>query len=157
MIEASTMNYSDVDYPAADWNKNLSLNHNRNRGINEMDLQRYWEVTLAQDADAMHAFFHRDAYVNWHNTNEHFTAEEFIQANCEYPGEWDGKLERIEQIDSLFITVTHVYSADRELSFHVTSFIRMRDDRIASIDEYWGDDGSAPQWRLNKHIGTPIQ
>ena len=25
-----------------------------------------------------------------------------------------------------------------------------------SIDEYWDDDGKVPQWRLDKHIGTPI-
>ena len=28
---------------------------------------------------------------------------------------------------------------------------------IASVDEYWGDDGPAPQWRLDKHIGTKIK
>ena len=36
------------------------------------------------------------------------------------------------------------------------AFIRVEDDLIRSIDEYWGDDGPAPAWRLEKHIGTPI-
>ena len=31
-------------------------------------------------------------------TNEHFTIDEYIIANCEYPGEWDGIVERIEMI-----------------------------------------------------------
>lgn len=34
----------------------------------------------------------------WHCTNECFNVEEFIRANCEYPGEWEGEVERIEKI-----------------------------------------------------------
>lgn len=121
-----------------------------------MDIQKYWKASLAQDAKEMKTFFHDEAYINWHNTNEHFTVEEFIRANCEYPGRWSGEIERIERNGDLIITVTHVLSAEAELSFHVTSFIKMRDEKIASIDEYWGDDGTAPQWRLDKKIGTVI-
>lgn len=57
-----------------------------------MNLDAYWKAALQQNADAMRSFFHEDAFVNWHNTNEHFTVEEFIRANCEYPGAWDGQL-----------------------------------------------------------------
>lgn len=122
-----------------------------------MDIYKFWEVTLKQDADAMRNYFHADAYIRWHNTNEHFTVKEFIQANCEYPDEWDGEVERVEQIDDLFITAVHVFAINKPLSFHVTSFIRMKKDKIISIDEYWGDDGIAPQWRLDKRIGKPIK
>ena len=94
--------------------------------------------------------------MNWHNTNEHFTVDEFIKANCEYPGQWDGEIERIVDNKDLLITVVHVFSCDRKLSFHVTSFIVVKDEKIVSIDEYWGDDGIAPQWRLEQHIGNPI-
>lgn len=121
-----------------------------------MNLTAYWKASLQQDADAMRSFFHEDAFVNWHNTNEHFTVEEFIRANCEYPGTWDGEIERLEQIGDLYITVTHVFTPDKKSSFHVTSFIQCRSGKIISIDEYWGDDGAAPQWRLNKNIGVPI-
>ena len=74
----------------------------------------------------MKVFFHKDAFVNWHNTNEHFTVNEFIKANCEYPGDWDGEIERIEKFSDLIITVVHVYSGDRKISCHVTSFIKIR-------------------------------
>ena len=122
-----------------------------------MDLQSYWEATLRQDAEKMKAFFHRDAYVNWHNTNEHFTVDEFIRANCEYPGQWDGEIERVEEKDDVIVTVTHVFSQSGKESFHVTSFIQIKDEKIISIDEYWGDDGPAPQWRLEKNVGTKIR
>ena len=55
-----------------------------------MDIKAFWRAVLAQDEPEIRAYFAPDAYVNWHCTNEHFTVDEFITANCEYPGEWDG-------------------------------------------------------------------
>ena len=121
-----------------------------------MDINRYWKAALAQQPEEMKAFFQEDASINWYNTNEHFTVDEFIRANCEYPGKWGGEIERIEQVGNLIITVVHVYSLDQKVSCHAVSFIEVESDKIASMDEYWGDDGSAPLWRLDKHIGTPI-
>lgn len=121
-----------------------------------MDIKEFWKAVLQQNAEEMRPYFKKEAYINWHCTNEHFTVDEFIRANCEYPGQWDGTVERIEQIDDLIITATRVFTKDNELSFHVVSFIRIEDDKIISIDEYWGDDGMAPQWRLDKQIGVPI-
>ena len=122
-----------------------------------MNVNEFWSAVLRQDADAMRTFFHPTAFVNWHNTNEHFTVEEFIRANCEYPGDWDGEVERVITTDTHIITATHVFSKDKTLSFHVTSFIRIVDGKIASIDEYWGDDSDAPQWRQELHIGAKIK
>ena len=65
-------------------------------------------------------------------------------------------VERIEKTNDLFITVTHVYPKDKTLSFHVTSFIKVINDKIVAIDEYWADDSIAPDWRLDKHIGKAI-
>lgn len=121
-----------------------------------MDIYRFWSAVLGQDAAAIRAFFHPDAYVNWHCTNEHFTAEEFIRANCEYPGEWEGEVERVIHAEDAVITVVHVYPRDRSLSFHVTSFIRVRGERIEAMDEYWADDGTPPAWRRELGIGMPI-
>jgi len=122
-----------------------------------LNIHKYWNDVLAQNKQAIQTYFHENAYVNWHNSNEHFTVAEFIRANCEYPGEWDGAIERIEQINDLVITVTHVFTKDNSMSFHVTSFIKLLDKKIVAIDEYWGDDTEAPQWRKDKHIGTIIK
>ncbi len=121
-----------------------------------MDIHAYWEAVLKQDAELMRTFFYDTAVINWHNTSESFNLEEFITANCTYPGEWDGAVERIEKKDDLIITVTHVFSRDKEQSFHAISFIRVKDDRIVLVDEYWSDDGPAPAWRLEKRIGHLI-
>lgn len=116
----------------------------------------YWNAVLIQDPDLMRVYFHKNAYINWHNTNEHFNVDEFIKVNCEYPGDWEGEIDRLETIDNLIITLTHVWTREKEVSFHVTSFIQIEDDKILSIDEYWSEDGNAPKWRKDLCIGTNI-
>ena len=122
-----------------------------------MKIYEFWKAVLAQDAEAIRGYFQESACVNWHCTNEQFTVEEFIVANCEYPGDWEGEVERVEVIGDLYITAVRVYPRDRSLSFHVVSFIKTAEHKIVSMDEYWADDGKAPQWRLDKHLGTTIR
>ncbi len=120
-------------------------------------LEKYWEAVLRQQPHKIKPFFHEKADINWHNTNERFTVDEFIKANCEYPGVWDGAIEKVAEKDDLIITVVHVFSQDKKASFHVTSFMKIKDGKIILLDEYWGDDGKIPQWRLDMHIGKPIE
>ena len=122
-----------------------------------MNIQQYWAAAVAQDASHMRTFFHTDAIIRWHNTNEQFTVEEFLRANCEYPGTWYGELDRTEQLGDLLISVAHIYSVEPAESHHVVCFMQLKDDRIAAMDEYWSEDGAAPQWRLDKAIGTAIK
>ena len=121
-----------------------------------MEIRDFWKATLRQDAAAMRRFFAPGARVRWHNTNEAFSAEEFVEVNCEYPGAWDGEVERVERLDGLIVTAVRVFAVDQALSFHVVSFFRVRDGKIVSLDEYWGDDGAPPQWRLDKKIGKNL-
>ena len=124
----------------------------------ERMIENYWKDALAQDADSMKLYFEDDAFVNWHNSNEHFTLEEYICANCEYPNKWDGKIERMQCFPQQVISVVHVYAKDKSVSFHATSFFTMsHNGRIQSIDEYWGEDGEPPKWRIEKQIGTKIK
>ena len=122
-----------------------------------MDVYSYWKAVLKQDETEIRRYFHEDAYVNWHCTNEHFTLDEFIRANCDYPGEWDGVVERVERTDDLIVTAVRVFPKNGLESFHVVSFIRLRGEKIASADEYWADDGEAPQWRRKMSVGTEIR
>lgn len=121
-----------------------------------MNIYEFWNVVLAQNEKEIRKYFQNDACIKWHCTNEQFNLDEFITANCEYPGDWDGVVERVEIQNDLTITVTKVYPKDRSSSFHVTSFIKIKNDKIISMDEYWADDGKAPQWRLDKNIGKAI-
>jgi len=60
-------------------------------------------------------------------------------------------------VGNLGITATRVWMSDNSASFHATSFFEFIDDKIISLNEYWGDDGVTPQWRLDKEIGKPIK
>lgn len=122
-----------------------------------MNIRQFWRAVLAQDRDALREYFEEDAYVNWPCTNEHFTVEEYIQANCDYPGDWDGEIERIEQAENLIVTAVRVFPKDRSASFHVVSLIRVGNGKIRSMDEYWADDGDTPLWRQELRIGKPIR
>ena len=122
-----------------------------------MNIQQFWKDVLRQDAEAMRAWFHADAYVRWHCSNEEFTVEEFIRANCEYPGDWDGEIERVIDAGDMVICAVQVYPKDRSAGYHVASFMRVRDGKIAGMDEYWSDDMPAPEWRQAMKIGRPIR
>ncbi len=82
-----------------------------------MNIKQFWKAVLAQDEKEIRKYFHKDAYVNWHCSNEHFTVDEYITANCEYPGEWDGTVERVEIVNDLIITVTQIYPKDKKYFF----------------------------------------
>lgn len=122
--------------------------------VNQFIIQ-YWKHIAAQNEEDLIKYFHEDACIRWHNTNELFNVSEFLRANCDYPGSWNGEVERIEHIGNIIITAAHVWS--KESSFLVTSFFEMLEDRIKVLDEYWGNDDTAPQWRIDKNIGKPIR
>ena len=114
--------------------------------INQFVIQ-YWDHIAAQNEKESKKYFHENACIRWHNTNEQFNVSEFLRVNCDYPGSWSG--------ENTIITATHVWSEEK--SFHVTSFFKMAEEKIKGLDEYWGDDDSAPQWRIEKNIGKPIR
>lgn len=122
-----------------------------------MDVYGFWKAVLAQTAAEIPQYFTEDAVINWHCTNERFTVAEFVRANCEYPGDWDGEVERIGETAEGLVTVVRVYPKDLSASFHVTSFMTLHDGKIALLDEYWADDGPAPQWRQDVKIGRKIK
>ena len=33
----------------------------------------------------------------------------------------------------------------------------LENDKIVKLDEYWGDNGEIPQWRMIKNIGVKIK
>ena len=39
-----------------------------------LDTESFWKDVLEQNAEELKGYFCENAYVNWHNTNEHFTA-----------------------------------------------------------------------------------
>ena len=125
-----------------------------------MDLKKTAEAlfqsTVMQKAEQMKEYFLEEALINWHNTNECFSLDEYIRANCEYPGNWLCTVERIELTGNVVILVGAVKSKDSLVAFHVTSFYEFKEDKVIKLEEYWGEDGEAPQWRIDMNIGRPV-
>lgn len=121
------------------------------------NIYEFYDAILNQNACEIKKFFNEDAYIDWHNTNERFTVDEFIEVNCIYPGKWSGEVERVEQIGNLLIAVAKVINVFDKSSFYVNSFILLENDKIVKLDEYWGDNGEIPQWRIIKNIGVKIK
>jgi hypothetical protein len=109
-----------------------------------------------QNWDNLRNYFDKDAVINWNNTNESFNVEEFILANLEYPGNWTFKIERLESKDNLVISVVRVSLKGEDVSSYGTSFFEFKENKIVLLNEYWGDNGNPPQWRMDKKIGRPI-
>ena len=121
-----------------------------------MDLKAFWQDVISQDRENLPSWFCEDAVIRWHCTGEQFTIAEYVRANCEYPGSWTGEIERVEECGDTVILAGRVSSADKSASFHVVSFLRLRDGKIAEMDEYWADDGEPPAWRRKMKIGKPL-
>ena len=123
---------------------------------NIMDVKEFWIDVLKQNREKLISYFHKDAVIRWHCSNELFTVSEYIKANCEYPEEWEGKIERIEKTENMIITAVKVYSVNKSSSFHVISFIKTENNLITEMDDYWADDTEVPEWRRNMKIGSKI-
>jgi hypothetical protein len=116
----------------------------------------YWQEINNKNWQELNKYFADNAVINWYNTNETFTVNEFITVNHEYPGNWEIIIERLEQSSDTVISAVKVFSEEDGDSFHATSFFQFRDDKINILDEYWGDDGNPPKWRIDKKIGKII-
>lgn len=122
-----------------------------------MDVDAFWKAVLNQNPLVLESYFHPDAIIRWHCSNEQFTSSEFIMANCAYPGQWDGEIERVTLLEDGFITAVKVFSKDKESVCHVVSFCKLRDGLICEMDEYWADDTPIPLWRQEMGLGTQIK
>jgi hypothetical protein len=117
--------------------------------------KQFMADVVGQNADALAKYFTPDAVICWHDSNEQFTVSEYIRANCEYPGDWNGEVLRIEKIDGGFVLVTQIYSD--ESTHLITSFFKTQDGKISRLDESYADCGDPPKWRKDMNIGKPIE
>ena len=122
-----------------------------------MEIQAFINDVLSQNREKLKKYFAENAVILWRCTNERFTVEEYIRANCDYPGKWDGEIEKLISTEDGFITAVRVFSMDGTASFHVTSFITLENGKITFLDEYWADDGEPPEWRKSMNTGKSIK
>lgn len=121
-----------------------------------MDVRSFWHNVISKNREELPYYFCQDAVIRWHCSNEQFTVLEYIKANCDYPGEWEGEIERIEENVNTIILAGRVFPTDKSASFHVVSFMKLRNNKICELDEYWAEDDEVPAWRKAMGIGRAI-
>ena len=68
-----------------------------NRIEKKFEIRKFWDAIVHQKETEIKKYFNKTAIIRQPNTNEEFSLEEFIEANCKYPGKWDGEIERIKK------------------------------------------------------------
>ncbi len=122
------------------------------------DFEGFFKAIIQQDAVKLRQYFEPNACICWSNTNEEFTVDEYVRANCEYPGQWDVRIERIDEIkwyEPKFVYVAKVWNTEGVAS-RVVAFVHFgdtEDELIEMLDEYWSDIGEPPEWRKAMRIG----
>ena len=110
----------------------------------ELLIRALWQAVTEQDEEKLLRFFTPDAQIFWPNTGERFDLAGYLRANCDYPGRWSGKVEKIA-LDGSW-SVAKVWSPEGGAARAVT-FYQWRNGKIERMEEYWGDVGPAPEWR----------
>lgn len=116
----------------------------------------FWNAVASQNAEKLAAFFNEEALIRWYNTNEEFSVQDFITATCKYPDQWACTIKSMIECENQIITVTNVLNLTKNISLYATSFFTLKHSKISLLEEYWGDNGEAPQWRLDLGIGSKI-
>ena len=120
-------------------------------------IEAFERAVAGQDREALGNCFAPWAVIRWPNTNEEFDLEDYLTANCDYPGDWLGQVERVEQTERGAVAVARIWAVDESASLRVVSFFRFgTDGRIEELTEYYSDDGPVPQWRRELGLGQPI-
>ena len=107
-------------------------------------IRALWRAAADQGEGELAQFFTVDAQILWPNTGERFDLPGYLRANCDYPGQWRGRVETIAGDGSY--SVARVWSPEGDAA-RAVAFYRWRNGKIVQMTEYWGDVGPAPAWR----------
>lgn len=113
----------------------------------ENKIRSLWRAVAEQDEARMNRFFTVDAQIFWPNTGERFDLAGYLRANCGYPGQWSGAVERVAPDGSC--SIARVWSPEGAAARAVT-FYQWRNGKIVQMVEYWGDVAPPPEWRRKR-------
>jgi hypothetical protein len=130
-------------------------------GCNAVEIaNKFWELMGSNNFRSVGAVLSDDFVLDWPQSNERIRGRDnFAAMNEEYPahGRWTFTINRIFGND--FEAVSDVSVTDGVQHARAVSFFVVKDDKIASMVEYWPDNYPAPENRkhLVEKIDSPIQ
>jgi len=113
-------------------------------------LTTYWQAVEQKNKSEFLTYFHEDAMIYLHDTNDEFPPEYYIREEDDFGNDWHTTVDRVEELKSgQIMTITFHRSSDW-IGF-VTSFFTFQDEKIIKLHEYFSpcDDNIVPQWRVD--------
>jgi hypothetical protein len=121
--------------------------------MKEKIVRLFWNCIDSANFDGLSEIMTDETCVWLPNTKEVFRGKnKYIDFNKQYPGRWYANVEKIYITDDSVITVTYIFNQDQSITFFVTSFFIIRDDKIEEIKEYWSENSAPPTWRLESGL-----
>ena len=118
----------------------------------------FLQDVVSKKAEAIRGYFAKDAVICWHDSNEQFTLDEFIKANCEYPSTWTCEIERIEKYEKGFVIAAQLDHPKDGFYVKYVSFVELdAEEKVKRLDEYFVTIEEIPQWRKDMKVGRPIK
>jgi len=122
------------------------------------DPKKLLQDVVSKKAEAIRGYFAEDAIISWHDSNEQFTLDEFIKANCEYPSTWTCEIERIEKFAKGVVIAAQLDHPEDGFYVKYVSFVELNDnEKVQRLDEYFVAIEEIPQWRKDMNVGRPIK
>lgn len=109
-------------------------------------IKSFWNDLISSNKSELWKYFSEETLINVHNISRMITVEEYINRNCDHTEEWSGEIVRIVEMNGLSVVIAKINTSDVNLSYNVVSFIKIKDDKIINIDEYWAENGRMPMW-----------
>jgi len=122
------------------------------------DPNKFLQDVVSKKAETIRGYFAEGAVICWHDSNEQFTLDEFIKANCEYPSIWRCEIERIEKFEKGFVVAAQMDHPQDGFYVKYVSFIELNsDEKVQRLDEYFVAIEEIPQWRRDMNVGRSIK
>lgn len=94
----------------------------------------------ARDYDHAGTRLTHDSVVDWPDSHERMTRDQWIQVNAEYPGDWAAVREQVVATDTVVVSVTRVFARTSSGPvLFVVSFFQFQAAGICGLTEYWSD------------------
>lgn len=117
----------------------------------ESIIQNFWHIIDRAAFDELTSVMHDDARITLPNTREIFpTRQHYIDFNKAYPGRWHVRIERISPCGDDWMSIVEL-SDGAEQSLYGIALFTLRQGKISTITEYYGDNGPVPVWRVGKY------
>ena len=109
-------------------------------------LTNYWEHVARKNREAFVGYFHSEAVIYLHDTNEKLTPETYMTHSSEYEGDWQVAVDRIDQLENGQVVTITFHRSESWIGF-ITSFFTLEDGKIIELHEYFSQCDEIPQWR----------